>query len=93
MFKRLVTLLNIVVTNPLSIPKVYRTSQERYENEKFYKYIQNQRIIWHFCSPKSASTYLMRIFEKISIINNSINILKMFRSGHNRNNIIDLDIF
>ena len=86
--------MNLLLKNPRSIPEIYNALKYNTELENYYSSIKKKKIIWHICSPKSASTFLMNYFLNIESQNKKlVKHVKMFRSGKNRNNIIDLNFF
>jgi len=88
------TFINLLINKPKEIPHIFKSKKEIRELKYYYQYIQDQNIIWHICSPKSASTLLMNNLKAVISDNKRLTKnARMFRSGKTRNNIIDLNFF
>ena len=79
--------LNIkkALTQPL---RIIPTLERHYNKEKIVKNINKKKIIWHFCTPKSASSYLTHLLANLKL--NTISSMPYYGNRIQINDFFDL---
>lgn len=78
------------IRNPSKIiPFIILKCKEK-EKDALIKYFKNRKIIWHFCTPKCASTSFLYRIKKYAKNDSSVKSISPRCFGQNRPQVIDV---